>query len=852
MACLIMTGEHNLLTLSLPGVAEFSIHGPPPDLSHGASPALALTNLTTVATGAASKLCVLSESIKGRSVRTIPFLFEQTVYQFHLALEGSGGLPTRMLLRGTDLLTGRCRIGSQEAYAIPVNFQSEIGYTDLEAWRGSVRLFALRLEVFPTKLDYRTDLFELRADLQMEVRSLIFELYGRTFQLLRRGARSRPQDIDWLTLLRGEFQRMVRALELIIRSPLERVAVSHELGRSTRASRRSTEIRQYLRSNGSKCVPAAKGHFSAKGYFWLSPQLPCVKKRLSTDTSENRYVAAAVSKMRSRLRRLLAQLAGVQRRERFASWTSFLEDADDRLRHFQTQTFLGELLGQHMYVSPTLALHLTPGYREFFSSFLALDSILEVGGGPLELPEKDLATLYELWCFVALAGILREELNLKVQPPSWLRVTQRRVALELVKGKHAVITMEKDGQECLKVIYSHQSRTPTGFCTPDNTLEIFKDAKARTFRYVFDAKYRLSADEQYKKDHGAPGPPVDAVYRMHAYRDQIVAEQSSILATHSAGATVWDLGFRQLVQQTVGAFVLYPYAGADADQNTFVEAIPKVGVGAVPFLPSRRGEVTKLLRQIIEMSADAVEDTAVELSTVEERQRIEWAHQYGLIGIVPSLAQLDYILQHRIYHTPYKSQRRWGLRLKADFILLLLSETNFPRAGGVAYQAEIRSVHFGDRHEIVPSPPASTRQEERYVWFVLSEVRAVKPVLRYKPPMPYFAFTTRLAFREAENVAELLLIREPERRFYRECRQAGLEVNVYDEARGQDQVFDIRQLRLLFVVSSNEHPPTTVRFHPETARFTSGSTTFTWSELMFRTDGCLAKLFPHDRTATVI
>jgi hypothetical protein len=36
--------------------------------------------------------------------------------------------------------------------------------------------------------------------------------------------------------------------------------------------------------------------------------------------------------------------------------------------------------------------------------------------------------------------------------------------------------------------------------------------------------------------------------------------------------------------------------------------------------------VTNLLKRIIAMSADAVEDTAVELSTVEERQRIVSVH----------------------------------------------------------------------------------------------------------------------------------------------------------------------------------------------------------------------------------
>ena len=109
------------------------------------------------------------------------------------------------------------------------------------------------------------------------------------------------------------------------------------------------------------------------------------------------------------------------------------------------------------------------------------------------------------------------------------------------------------------------------------------------------------------------------------------------------------------------------------------------------------------------MSTDAVEDTAVELSTIDERKRIEWAHEYGLIAIVPSREQLDYILQSEIYHSPYDKHRKWGLRLRADFILFLLSESKFPGQSGVAYQAEIKSVHFGDRREIIPPPPASQR-----------------------------------------------------------------------------------------------------------------------------------------------
>jgi hypothetical protein len=107
---------------------------------------------------------------------------------------------------------------------------------------------------------------------------------------------------------------------------------------------------------------------------------------------------------------------------------------------------------------------------------------------------------------------------------------------------------------------------------------------------------------------------------------------------------------------------------------------------------------------------------------------------------------------------------------------------------------------------------------------------------------PRFAFTTRLVFKEASNAAELLLIREPERRFYRECRLAGFGVAVYDESSNGEQVFDVGQLRLRFSVTKQGGPTMNVRFDPWTAQFSGQGVRFTWSELMFRPEVCLNRL----------
>lgn len=115
--------------------------------------------------------------------------------------------------------------------------------------------------------------------------------------------------------------------------------------------------------------------------------------------------------------------------------------------------------------------------------------------------------------------------------------------------------------------------------------------------------------------------------------------------------------------------------------------------------------------------------------------------------------------------------------------------------------------------------------------------------LRYSGQPPRFAFTTRLAYREATDLADLLLIREPERRFRRDCEGDGFTVQVYDESASSTQVFDVGQLRLRFKVSALRCEPLNVRFDPVVMVFhwpPDGS--FTWNELMFDPKECIARL----------
>jgi hypothetical protein len=840
-----MPSGDELFRFDIPGSFTFAITGPKP-LSYIGVPTQSNVRVGGVIL-AACHTVVLGEDIDFKSGgRCQPFLFEETEYQFELVCRHAGVKPTQieLRLRGVNLLKDRRPIGDALVFAIPVNFRSQVGYTDLELVINKRLAFKLRLEVFPSKIDYRTDLAALRADLQQQIRALSFALTSKTYQEARVKRGAKPEEVEWLSTLRRNFDRVMAAFRIVERCPRTVLRTCEEIVKGNRPVRAGGGTLRFLRTHSPYCIPTAAGHFEARGQRWHATKIPDERKLLSFDTPENRFLKAATSLILRRVRNNRSELLSLQKKDEFEAWYAFLTSAENRLERMCDAPFLRDISLPGFSRSPTLALNMTPGYREFFAAFIELFGVLEISGGPVELPEKDLWTLYELWCFISVANILRNELGLMPTKPAWLRVERSAIGVAIAKGKASELRMESDKGDIVTITYNQKDSTPTGDCRPDNTLEIRKQDPHAVFRYVFDAKYRLRTDADYVERQGAPGPPEDAIHRMHAYRDQIVAEESAQQTSLDPARTVWDLGYRRYVQQSIGAFVLYPYAGEDAHKNKFFKSITKVGVGGLPFLPSRRTEVTNILRRIIAATSESVSDSAIELSSVEERRRIEWAHEFGLLGIVSSQEQLEYIKKYRIYHMPYNP--KVGLRLRADFILLLLSQSTFGKQAGAAFEARVRAFHMGTRDKITPRPPESRRGgsgKGLYAWFTLRDLKPIEPPLPYNGKPPNFGTTTRLALSEAHSLPDLLLIREPERRLHQECLAAGFTVDIHDAITKDGSVYDLNDLRLRFVVRDGNRRRVDVRFNPATTQFSAGGlSSFTWSELMFTPESCLARI----------
>ena len=111
---------------------------------------------------------------------------------------------------------------------------------------------------------------------------------------------------------------------------------------------------------------------------------------------------------------------------------------------------------------------------------------------------------------------------------------------------------------------------------PDILLEAtFTDG--RRIRWIFDAKYRISPEDN-EYDH----IPDDAINQMHRYRDALIHLEEA------------DDGVTEKSRPVVGAFVLYPgFFDSEDGLNPYQDAIETVGIGGFPLLPGQKNHWLK-------------------------------------------------------------------------------------------------------------------------------------------------------------------------------------------------------------------------------------------------------------------
>lgn len=453
-----------------------------------------------------------------------PLFFEQQTYQ--VMVEAVGQSSVR--LADHRALTQGPASRDRGVRFYTLNFGSDVGEADLVVLVGEEPHLRLTVEVLPTKVDYRTDYRQMLSEVHAEARDLAYSLLSRTLRGMRPDPQTTPPSrLEWLVLVEAMAARFGRAVDQVLRYPNHRIVTSEVMRPLDRVRRLGPSARRWMRTRpGAQRVLRPSGPVAAQATDHR--RLPELRKQISYDTPENRFVKHVLQRVVLELRALIRAVRG---------WEPG-EDKDDLLRRlgrlertFQQRMVrplfaeVGDLVPN---AQPSLTLQLGPGYREVLQSYLVLLRGLAIEGRVLRLGLKSLHELYEYWCFLRLREILARRYRMRSH--TLLRFSRNRLVLTLDKGKAQRVVFEADDGSTLELGYNRVPEGgghPTVQPKPDFVLTLERKVGGRpvpggVHRLIFDAKYRVEANPEYQRQRGGVGPKEDDINAMHRYRDAFV------------------------------------------------------------------------------------------------------------------------------------------------------------------------------------------------------------------------------------------------------------------------------------------------------------------------------------------
>ena len=464
-----------------------------------------------------------------------------------------------------------------------INYKNEIGRSEIQIIYKvdkETRTFRFGFEVLSTKLDYHEHWRAIVEDIEREYRMLSLDYMRRTFHGLSPDQNGEHPDIVWWSVFEGEQHKFIKACKSIIDRPRHRL--------------HGEEV--YLRADKLKQTPhnienRLAEHRKEPAYLYRVEQ-----HILSNDTQENRFLKFALHQISKRYEDLRQRIEAVKTAS--GTMKAAMLATSETLKRLQNHPFF-RAIGRFKGINQeSMVLQKATGYSQVYRTWNLLRRAYSLNDGLYRLQTKDIATLYEIWCFIEVSHIVKAQLHLDDEDVEHRNRMELNgiFSWELGKGEHSRILFRKDGVELAELVYNPKNAdkendnvgmknlvVPTVPQKPDIVLQLTKNdlQQGMKMTYLFDAKYRIDG-----KDKGVDVPPEDTINQMHRYRDAIYYK---------------DYDANALKKEVIGGYILFPGDGEpnDVAMSKFYKTIKEVNIGAFPLRP-KDVENRKLLENFID------------------------------------------------------------------------------------------------------------------------------------------------------------------------------------------------------------------------------------------------------------
>lgn len=464
-----------------------------------------------------------------------------------------------------------------------INYKNEIGRSEIQIIYKvdkETRTFRFGFEVLSTKLDYHEHWRTIVEDIEREYRMLSLDYMRRTFHGFSPDQNGEHPDIVWWSVFEGEQQKFIKACKSIIDRPRHRLHGEEAYLRADKLKQTPHNIENRLAE-----------HRKEPAYLYRVEQ-----HILSNDTQENRFLKFALHQISKRYEELRQRIEVVKTVS--GTMKAAMLATSETLKRLQHHPFF-RTIGRFKGISQeSMVLQKATGYSQVYRTWNLLRRAYSLNDGLYRLQTKDIATLYEIWCFIEVSHIVKAQLHLDDEDVEHRNRMEMNgiFSWELGKGEHSRILFRKDGVELAELVYNPKNAdkendnvgmkdlvVPTVPQKPDIVLQLTKNdlQQGMKMTYLFDAKYRIDG-----KDKDVDVPPEDAINQMHRYRDAIYYK---------------DYDANALKKEVIGGYILFPGDGESNDVavSKFYKTIKEVNIGAFPLRP-KDVENRKLLENFID------------------------------------------------------------------------------------------------------------------------------------------------------------------------------------------------------------------------------------------------------------
>ena len=506
-----------------------------------------------------------------------------------------------------------------------INYGNDIGKSEILIDYNvgkEMRHFRFSFEVLSTKLNYHEHWHQIIEDIETEYRMLSLDYMKRTFHGFSPESCGETPDLVWWSIFAEEQRKFIKAVKGIIERPRHRLH----------------GIESYLRADKLTRVPVNLENELAEHRKEQAHLYRVEQQIQSNDTQENRFLKYALGQITNKYESLKKRIENIR-----GMSDPYKEDMREMLctlKHLQRNPFfrtIGRFKGLNQ---ESMVLQKVTGYSQVYRTWNLLRRAYSLNEGIYRLQSKDIATLYEIWCFIEVSHIVKELLGIDVDVDHRNRMEMNGIfTWELGKGEHSRILFKKDNIELAELVYNpkHTEKendnismenlvVPTVAQKPDIVLQLTKQDLQKNMKltYLFDAKYRIEGRTQ----SGVDTPPEDAINQMHRYRDAIYYKE------HSSN---------ELKKEVIGGYILFPGDGqkTDIEVSKFYKTIGEVNIGAFPLRPKDK-ENRELLEHFIKELIVTKSSTTISKVIPQKGAFIEVGDRV-LIGMVRESSRKNYL-----------------------------------------------------------------------------------------------------------------------------------------------------------------------------------------------------------------